>query len=32
MPHGHEGFAVPHYDLHMYFVAPEERFPKQARQ
>ena len=32
MPHGHEGFTVPHYDLHMYFVPPEARFPKQARQ
>lgn len=21
---GHEGFEVPHYDLHMYFVTPEE--------
>ena len=30
MPHGHEGFAVPHYDLHMYFVPPEARFPAQA--
>ena len=32
MPHGHEGFAVPHYDAHMYFVPPEARFQKQARQ
>lgn len=30
MPHGHEGFEVPHYDLHMYFVPPEARFPSQA--
>jgi uncharacterized protein YjiS (DUF1127 family) len=26
MPHGHEGFEVPHYDLHMYFVPPRARF------
>jgi uncharacterized protein YjiS (DUF1127 family) len=32
MPHGHEGFEVPHYDVHMYFVPPEARFPKQVRQ
>jgi hypothetical protein len=32
MPRGHEGFAVPHYDVHMYFVPPEARFPKQAQQ
>lgn len=23
-PHGHEGFEVPHYDIHMYFITPEE--------
>lgn len=23
-PQGHEGFEVPHYDLHMYFISPEE--------
>jgi hypothetical protein len=23
-PHGHEGFTVPHYDLHMYFLSPEQ--------
>lgn len=23
-PHGHEGFEVPHYDIHMYFLSPEE--------
>lgn len=22
--HGHEGFEVPHYDIHMYFLSPEE--------
>ena len=22
-PHGHEGFEVPHYDIHMYFLPPE---------
>jgi hypothetical protein len=22
--HGHEGFEVPHYDLHMYFLSPED--------
>jgi len=22
-PHGHEGFAVPHYDIHLYFVSHE---------
>jgi hypothetical protein len=32
MPHGHEGFEVPHYDVHMYFVPPEARFPAQAEQ
>ena len=31
MPHGHAGFEVPHYDVHMYFVSPEARFPAQAR-
>jgi uncharacterized protein YjiS (DUF1127 family) len=30
LPHGHEGFAVPHYDLHMYFVSPEARFSQQS--
>jgi uncharacterized protein DUF1127 len=29
-PHGHEGFAVPHYDLHMYFISPEARFSEQT--
>ena len=24
VPHGHEGFEVPHYDIHGYFVAHEE--------
>ena len=24
-PQGHEGFEVPHYDIHMYFVSPEVR-------
>jgi len=23
-PNGHEGFTVPHYDLHMFFITPEE--------
>lgn len=23
-PHGHEGFEVPHYDIHMYLLSPEE--------
>jgi hypothetical protein len=23
-PHGHEGFTVPHYDVHLYFLSPEE--------
>ena len=23
-PHGHEGFEVPHYDVHLYFLSPEE--------
>jgi hypothetical protein len=31
VPHGHEGYEVPHYDLHMYFVPPWARFPKEAR-
>jgi hypothetical protein len=30
MPHGHEGFEVPHYDMHMYFVPPEARFAGHA--
>ena len=25
MPHGHEGFEVPHFDVHMYFVSPQVR-------
>lgn len=25
MTHGHEGFDVPHHDLHMYFISPEEK-------
>jgi hypothetical protein len=24
-PNGHEGYQVPHYDVHMYFVSPEIR-------
>jgi hypothetical protein len=24
-PNGHEGYEVPHYDVHMYFVSPELR-------
>lgn len=24
-PNGHEGFEVPHYDIHMYFISPDER-------
>ena len=23
-PHGHEGFEIPHYDMHMYFLSPED--------
>jgi hypothetical protein len=23
-PHGHEGFEVPHYDVHMFFISPEQ--------
>ncbi len=23
-PHGHEGYEVPHYDLHMFFITPEQ--------
>ncbi len=23
-PHGHEGFEVPHYDIHMFFLPPED--------
>ena len=23
-PQGHEGYEVPHYDIHMYFLPPEE--------
>jgi uncharacterized protein YjiS (DUF1127 family) len=29
-PHGHEGFEIPHYDLHMYFISPEARFSEQT--
>lgn len=25
VPNGHPGFEIPHYDLHQYFVTPEER-------
>ncbi len=25
MPHGHEGFEVPHHDLHLYFITQEEK-------
>ncbi len=25
MPHGHEGFEVPHSDLHMYFITQAEK-------
>ncbi|MGO4888044.1 hypothetical protein ACJ2A9_09825 [Anaerobacillus sp. MEB173] len=25
LPEGHEGFEVPHYDIHHYFVTPSER-------
>ncbi len=25
MTHGHEGFEVPHWDIHLYFISPEER-------
>jgi uncharacterized protein YjiS (DUF1127 family) len=27
MPHGHEGYETPHYDVHMYFIPREARFP-----
>lgn len=23
-PNGHEGYEIPHYDIHMYFLSPEE--------
>jgi len=23
-PHGHEGYEVPHYDMHMFFISPEQ--------
>jgi hypothetical protein len=23
-PNGHPGFTIPHYDIHMYFISPEE--------
>lgn len=26
MPDGHEGFKVPHYDYHLYFITPAERY------
>ncbi len=25
VPNGHEGYEIPHYDVHMYFVSPEVR-------
>ncbi len=25
MPHGHEGFEVPHWDMHLYFISAEEQ-------
>ncbi len=25
MPHGHEGFDLPHWDMHLYFITPEEK-------
>ncbi len=25
MEHGHEGFEVPHWDIHMYFISQEEK-------
>ena len=25
VPHGHPGFEVPHYDIHMYFISDEEQ-------
>jgi hypothetical protein len=28
MSHGHEGFDVPHFDVHLYFITPEERQKK----
>jgi hypothetical protein len=28
MSHGHEGFDVPHFDVHLYLVNPEERHQK----
>jgi hypothetical protein len=28
MSHGHEGFDVPHFDIHLYLVNPEERHKK----
>ena len=28
MSHGHEGFDVPHFDIHFYLVNPEERHKK----
>jgi uncharacterized protein YjiS (DUF1127 family) len=30
LPHGHEGFEVPHYDLHMYFISPAARFAERT--
>jgi hypothetical protein len=32
MPHGHEGYETPHYDVHMYFVPPEARFREETAQ
>lgn len=26
MPEGHPGFKVPHYDIHMYFISPADRY------
>lgn len=26
MPDGHEGFKVPHYDVHFYFISPADRY------
>ena len=30
MLHGHEGYEVSHYDVHLYFVPPAARFPGRA--
>jgi hypothetical protein len=32
MPHGHEGFEVPHFDVHMYFVSPQVRRTEEQAQ